>query len=126
MPRVLRAYVLYVLLSLCALVPYVPRALRALLPCMSHVICVLVSHVPRANVPHTLHVIVPHLPLSIRAFKSHVFRNSCVLCSIRPHVSRFMSPFSLRTLLSCTLRTLCPNIIFCALLMKNQKNYLDG
>ena len=32
-----------------------------------------------------------------------------------PYASHFISPFSLRTLLSRTLSTLCPNITFCAL-----------
>ena len=52
---------------------------------------------------------------ALRALVLYVFR-----------ALRFMSPFSLCTQLSCTLRTLCPKITFCVILMKNWKSYLDG
>ena len=83
----------------CLVLHYVSRALYAFVPYVPLVLHVLVSHVPP-----TLRTLVPH-----------------VLCALRtwfltwPCVSRFMSSFSLRTLLPRTLRTLCVNISLCAL-----------
>ena len=91
MPRALRAFVPYV--------SCVSRVLRALVPHVSRAIRALVLHVPlalRVLVPHAICALVPHMLCATRAS-----------CSMWPHTSRFTSPFSLRTLLSRTLR---PNI----------------
>ena len=85
--------------ALSALVPHVPRVLRA-----------LVTYVPLA-----LRVFLPYVSLVLRAPVFHVSRASPAFWPMWPCASRFMSPFSLRTLLFCILRTLCPNITFCAL-----------
>ena len=79
--------------------PYVPRDLRALVP----------------YVPRVLRAIVLHVPHALLALELHVLGSSLASCLMWPHASRFMSSFSLRTLLYRTLRTLCPNITFCAL-----------
>ena len=85
--------------TLRALVPFVPRVLRAFVP-----------HVSRA-----MRALAPHLLHALRASVLYVPLASGFLCPKWPRASRFMSPFSLRTLLSLTLHTLCPNITFCAL-----------
>ena len=81
--------------ALRALVPYVPRDLRALVP----------------YVPRVLRAIVLHVPHALLALEPPVLGSSLVSCLMGPHASRFMSPFSLRTLLYRTLRTPCPNIM---------------
>ena len=75
------------------------RALRALVSYVLRVLRAPVLHIPRA-----LRGLVPHMLCASRAS-----------WPMRPHASHFISPFSLRTLLSRTLSTLCPNITFCAL-----------
>ena len=57
-PRILHAFVPYVLLFLRALVPYIPRALFSLVPHMTCALCVLKPPVPcvsRALCPICLH-----------------------------------------------------------------------
>ena len=95
---------------LCALVPHVSCVLRVLVPYVLSCPTCLVRHVSRVidglvlHVPHVLRAPVFQLPRTTRAS-----------CSKWPRASRFMSPSSLCTLLFHTLRTLCPNIAFCAL-----------
>ena len=85
--------------ALRALAPYLPRAPRASSPTC--------SRVHRALVPY-----VPLAPRTLCRTCSCVSRASS---SMWPHALRFMCPFSLRTLLFRTLRTVCPNITFFAL-----------
>ena len=107
--------------ALRALVSYAPRALRAL---VSRVLRTLVPYVPRAlhalvpNVPHALRALVHYVPYVPRAPRAWCHTCSCVSrasSSMWACASCFMSPFSLRSLLFRTLRTLFPNITFCAL-----------
>ena len=107
-----------------AFVPYVSRVLRTLVPHVLHVSCVqraLVPFVPRvlrAFVPHVLRAmraLVPHLLHAVRDSVLYVPLASGFLCPKWPRAPRFMSLFSLGTLLSLTLHTLCPNITFRAL-----------
>ena len=58
---------------------------------------------------------VLHVPFAIGIFVPHVLCASRALCPMWPHASHFMRPFSLGTLLSCTLCALCSNITFYAL-----------
>ena len=83
----------------CVLRALVPRALGALVPYV--LLC------PTSLVPYML----SYLTCS-SAYILCTSRNSCPIWS---QDWRFMSPFSLRTLLSRTLRILCPNITYCAL-----------
>ena len=103
-------YVLNVPRALRALVPHVPRALHALVPYVPSVLRALVPHVPCV-----LRAPVLHVPRALRVFMPHVFCTSPASCPMWPYASRFMNPFSLGTLLSHTLRTLCANTTFCAL-----------
>lgn len=96
-------YVLYVLLC-----PKCSRAVRALVHHAPRVLLAVVPHVPRP-----LRALVPNVSRVTRAFVPHLLGASRVLRPIWPRVSHFMSPFPLRTLLPCTLCTLCPNINFC-------------
>ena len=96
-----------VLSCLTCLVPHVPRALPVLVPYVSGASRVLARYVPRA--PRALAFYV------LRAQHASCHTYFCASCSMWLCVSHFMSPFSSRTLLFCTLRTLCPNITFCAL-----------
>ena len=75
------------------------RALRALMP----------------QVPRTLRAFVPTVLLYPTYLVPYVLLCLHALCSMWPRALRFMSPFSLRTLLFRTLRTLCPNFTFFAL-----------
>ena len=105
----------YVFLYLTCLVPYPPRALYALVP---HVSCVLLVLVPTCLVCHVSRAIdglVLHVSCVLRAPVFQLPRTTRASCSMWSRASRFMSPSSLCTLLFHTLRTLCPNITFCAL-----------
>ena len=114
-------YVTYVVLCPTCLLQCVLWCHRCLVPCLllcstcsraSRASCCMYSRASRVSC-HT-------------AFVPDVLRASRAWCSLWPRTLCFMSPFSLCTLLSCTLRTLCPNTTFCAILMKNLKSYLDG
>ena len=126
--RSLLNYVPYVLSCLRVSCSMCPRALRA--PCptclVPHVLSCptfLVPYVPRASCPTCSCALRASCPMCSRAL--HASYSTCLVpyvlmcftCLVLhlPCASRFMSPFSLCSLLFCTLRTLCSNITFCAL-----------
>ena len=134
----LQAVVPYLPHASLALVLYIPNALLALvLYALSCPTYYCASRVPcpaclLPYVPSCLRCLVPNVPCAPRALVSYVLL--CTTCLV-PYVlscptyhtcshasrdfdpmwlraSRFMSLFSLRTLLSCTLLILCPNNTF--------------
>ena len=130
--RVLRASSFICSIASCASYSTWSRAIRALYPrCLrapraSRPICSHASNAlcPMCLVPYVLsyHTCLVSYVLACPTYLvSFVF--SCLSCYVL-HVTRalcglvprYMSPFSLRTLLSRTLRTLCSNIPFCHLL----------
>ena len=130
-PRALRAPVPHVFCALLALMPYMPRVLRALVPQVPPAVRALVPYVSCALrtscptcflslrvslVPHVLScrtcsyakcALVPHVSRALRALVPHMLCPPPTSSPMWPRASRFMSPFSLSTLLSRTLRTLC-------------------
>ena len=109
-PRTLRAFVPYLPRALCAFMLYLPCALYALEPYVPRVLRLLVPHVPCV-----ISALVPQLPRCLCALVFHVPRVSRISCPMWSRASLLMSPFSLRTLLFRTLRTLCLDITFCTL-----------
>ena len=125
-------YVTYVVLCPTCLLQCVLWCHKCLVPYLlscstcsraSRASCCMYSHASRISCPP--YSCAPRV-LCRTAFVPDVLRASRAWCSLWPRTLYFMSPFSLCTLLSCTLRTLCPNTTFCAILMKNLKSYLDG
>ena len=112
---------LYVLSSFACLVHYVlscPKGFRdllascsaCLLPYVSRVLLALVPHVPCAMCS-----LVSHVYCALRAPVFHLPRALRVSLPTWPRAWCLISPFFLGTLLFRILRTLSPNITFCAL-----------
>ena len=86
------------------------RAVRGSCPTCSRALRALVDYVSRV-----LHALVPHVPYVLSYLTCLVlYMLLCFTCLVlyMPSAQRFMSPFSLRTLLSRILSTLCPNVTF--------------
>ena len=103
-------YVRYILSWLACLVLYVLSCLTCLVP--------YVLSCPTCLVPYVLSFptcLVSYELLWPTSLVPHVLCASHASCPMWPRASRFMSLFSLHSLLSRTLRTLFPNITFFAL-----------
>ena len=106
-PCTLSALAPYVLSCLACFMPYVLSFPTCLVP---YVLSCLTCLVPQG--PLTMRALVPHMLRVLLAPVFHVPRASRASWPMWLSVSRFKSPFSLRTLLFRTLLTLCSNITF--------------